>query len=97
MHRKISTDQPPYTVQVPYHSLKRKDALPVVPGQVIEMTFGLWPTSVLLKKNHRIRVAIAGADRDTFARLPAEGTPTIAVERNARRCSFIELPVFDRP
>jgi len=97
MHRKISTGQPPYTVQVPYHSLKRKDALPVVPGQVMEMTFGLWPTSVLLKKGHRIRVAIAGADRETFARLPAEGTPTITVERNARRSSFIELPVFDRP
>jgi predicted acyl esterase len=63
----------------------------------MEMTFGLRPTSVLLKKGHRIRVAIAGADRETFGRLPAEGTPTISVERKARRCSFIELPVFDRP
>jgi hypothetical protein len=40
---------------------------------------------------------LSPADRETFARLPAEGTSTITVERNARRCSFIELPVFDRP
>jgi uncharacterized protein len=33
MHRKVSTEKPPYTIQVPYHSLNRKDAL-FVPGAV---------------------------------------------------------------
>jgi len=96
IHRKMSTDPPPYTVQVPYHSLKRKDSLGVVPGQTMEITFGLLPTSVLLRRGHRIRIAIAGADSETFSRLPATGSPAITVERNARYPSYIELPVFER-
>jgi len=48
----------------------------------------------LVKKGHRIRVAIAGADADTFLRYPKEGgNPTIAVQRNRSHASHIELPV----
>ncbi len=54
------------------------------------------PISVLIKKGHRIRVAIAGADKDTFARIPAEGTPTITVLRNKTRALFIDLPIIER-
>jgi len=82
IHRKISSEPQPYKLPIPYHSFKRKDAQPLVVGQTGEITFGLYPTSVLIKKGHRIRVAIAGADKDTFVRLPAEGTPVISVARN---------------
>lgn len=68
----------------------------LVPGEVAELKFGLQPVSVLVKKGHRLRVAIAGHDKDTFIRLPAEGTPTIAVQRNSRGLSMIELPVIKR-
>ncbi len=51
-------------------------------------------TSVLFRAGHRIRIAIAGAD--TFARVPAEGTPTWTVERNPARASHISLPVIPR-
>jgi len=50
----------------------------------------------LIKKGHRLRVAIAGHDKDTFIRIPAEGTPVIAVQRNSRALSMIELPVIKR-
>lgn len=96
LHRKISTAQPPCQILVPYHSFLKKDAMPLVPGQIAELKFGLQPTSVLIKKGHRLRVAIAGADRNTFTRIPAEGTPTITVARNHRNPSGIELPVIDR-
>jgi uncharacterized protein len=96
LHRKISTEAPPYKLLVPYHSFKKKDAMPLQPGQIAELKFGLQPTSVLIKKGHRLRIAIAGADKGTFARIPAEGTPTITVARNKRNASWIELPVIER-
>jgi putative CocE/NonD family hydrolase len=92
-HRKISDEQPDYTMPVPYHSFKRKDGMPLVPGKVAEITFGLHPVSVLIKKGHRIRVAIAGHDKETFARILEEGVPTITVSRNRNHASYIDLPV----
>ena len=32
LHRKVSTDAPPFKMLVPYHSFKKKDGLPLVPG-----------------------------------------------------------------
>jgi hypothetical protein len=96
IHHKTSSEPQPYKLPIPYHSFKRKDAQPIVVGQTAEITFGFYPTSVLIKKGHRIRVAIAGADKDTFVRLPAEGTPVITVARNKRHASFIDLPVVNR-
>jgi hypothetical protein len=67
-----------------------------MPGQVAELKFGLISTSVLIRQGHRIRVAIAGADRDTFARVPEQGTPVIAMLRNQQHASFVELPVIPK-
>jgi putative CocE/NonD family hydrolase len=97
LHRKISAAVPPYKLLVPYHSFEKKDALPLVPGEIAELKFGLQPISVLIKKGHRLRIAIAGADKDTFARIPSSGEPTITVARNRKYRSSIELPVVSRP
>lgn len=96
LHRKISADLPPGKILVPYHTFKKKDVLPLVPGVTAELKFGLQPTSVLIKKGHRLRIAIAGYDKNTFARIPAEGTPTITVARNKQYASSIELPLVSR-
>jgi putative CocE/NonD family hydrolase len=97
IHRKISDDKPPYKMLFPYHSFKRKDGAPLVPGEVAELTFGLHPISALIKKGRSIRVTIAGADKDSFARIPAEGTPTITLGRNSANASYIDLPVMEPP
>jgi len=96
LHRKISSDRPPYKMLVPYHSFKQKDAMPLVPGEIAELRFGLHPTSALIKKGHRIRIAIAGHDKDSFARIPEEGITTITILRNKNFASHIELPVVSR-
>jgi len=96
IHHKISNEAQPYKLPIPYHSFKRQDARPLTPGQIAEIKFGLYPTSVLIKRGHRIRIAIAGADKDTFVRAPAEGTPVITMARNKRHASFIDLPVVNR-
>ena len=91
--RKVSDEQPLYRKIGPHHSQLRADAMPLVPGEVAELNFELWATSVLIRKGHRLRIAIAGADKDTFAHYPLDGgLPTINVERNSRYPSRIVLP-----
>jgi uncharacterized protein len=94
IHRKISTAEPAFELFVPHHSYLREDSRPLIPGEVAELRFGLLPVSALVRAGHRLRVAIAGADRDTFVRIPAEGTPTITVHRDLVHSSHVELPVI---
>ncbi|MGA8860441.1 MAG: CocE/NonD family hydrolase, partial [Candidatus Sulfotelmatobacter sp.] len=83
----------PYVPLGPPHSFLRKDAEPLTPGEPARIRIGLYPTSVLLHKGHRIRVALAGADAAVFQRYPADGTPIWTMYREGHRASFIELPV----
>jgi hypothetical protein len=53
----------------------------------------MYPTSVLLRKGHLIRVALAGADASLFELYPAEGTPKLTAYREAQRASYLDLPV----
>lgn len=56
----------PYDQGPAPHSFNRTDASAVTPGKAMELKFALLPLSALIRKGHRIRVAIAGADADTF-------------------------------
>jgi hypothetical protein len=96
IHRKISKDLPPYKTMIPYHSFLKKDAAPMIPNQVSEIKFGLHLVSALVRKGHRIRIAISGADKDTFMRYPAEGKPIITIQRNKKYSSFIEIPTIKK-
>lgn len=91
-HRKLSEN--PLSDVVPYHTFTEKDATPMPVNKVEEITFKLWPTSVLIKKGHSLRIAIAGTDKDTFDRVPVEGTPIYTIHRNKRSSSFIDLPII---
>ncbi|MFL6336598.1 MAG: CocE/NonD family hydrolase [Pyrinomonadaceae bacterium] len=92
-NRELSKDAP-YRWPAPFHPFRKKDAAPLVPGRAAEIRFALLPTSVLLRKGHRIRIAVAGHDKSVFARTPSEGTPVLTFERNKGRASFVELPVI---
>jgi len=96
VHRQVSTEQPPVAVFGPYHTFRRRDAQPLVPGEVAEITFDLLPISTIIRAGHRMRVALAGHDKDTFARYPAKGTPTLRFQRNAAHASWIDLPLKAR-
>lgn len=92
--RKVSDEIPIYHYYGPYRTFSRADACDMVPGEVTELTFDLWPTSVLIKKGHSIRVAIAGADVGNFDQYPkGEGDVTLTLERNSIYASKIVLPV----
>lgn len=97
IHHQISNDESPYVQLGPYHSYLKADAAPLVPGEVTEISFNLYATSVLIKKGHSIRIAIAGHDALVFARYPAEGTPVWTVERSNTYPSHVDLPIAARP
>ena len=93
-HRKLSDN--PWSESVPYHSFKQTDASPMPLNQVQEVTFKLWPISVLIRKGHSLRIAIAGTDKDTFDRVPAKGTPVYTFYRTKEYPSFLNLPVISQ-
>lgn len=94
LHRKLSKETPPYQTPTPYHSYLSQDALPLEPGEIAEMVFDLQPISYLLKKGHRIRLALAGADADHF-RVLAQKPPNVSIYRDNAHPSRIELPVIN--
>lgn len=82
---------------VPLRTYLHADAEPLVPGQVIELVFSLQPVSYLFQRGHRIRIALAGADRDHFDPIPEDDAPTWQVQRNRAHPSHVILPVVARP
>lgn len=95
LHRKLSDNVLPFNHSIPSHSYLKIDTLPVIPGEIMELTFGLLPISAVIKKGHKIRVSICGADKDTFDRYPKFGGAVWTIQRNRKFLSFVELPVVE--
>jgi len=91
--RKLSNGNAPYRQIGPYHSFRRQDAMPLVPGEVANLTFEILPTSYVFKRGHSIRLALAGADRDHFTLLPGPA-PTLHFHRDRAHPSHLDLPVI---
>ena len=96
IHRKLSQEERPYQGVIPHRSFEKKDAMPLVPGEVAELVFDLLPTSYLFRKGNSVRVALAGADKDHFELMKTEPSPTLTFHRNREHASAIELPVVPR-
>ena len=90
IHRKELEDS---LAQFNLHSFNEEDAQAMITGHIEEIKLKMWPTSVLIKKGHSIRIAIAGADKSTFDRLPKHGIPELTIQRNSTQISCITLPV----
>ena len=58
-------------LSIPHRTFQRADAAPLIPGEVTPLTLDLLPVSYQFKKGHRIRIALAGADKDHFQLLDA--------------------------
>lgn len=93
IHRKVSAN-PYFEEDVPYHTYARVDAEPVTPGAVMQVDFQLWPIAVFVPAGDRLRVAIAGADADTFD--PIMPDATLTIHRDSVSPSRVELPVMER-
>ncbi len=93
IHRKPGPNPENIPDTGPSHSFRRVDARPLVPGEPAEIAFEMFPTSYRFAKGHRIRLAIALADRDHFALIPAGRPPRIQVLRGKATLSRVSLPI----
>jgi hypothetical protein len=73
-------------------SFLRADMAPLTPGLVIEIGVPLHAVSAVVPAGYRLRIAIGGADADTFGRYPADGDPTYVIHRSTDEPSFVDLP-----
>ena|ERR1700739_2389134 len=69
--------------------------MPLAPTVAATIRLSMYPTFVLLRKGHRIRVALAGVDASLFERCPAEETPKLTVYREAQRFPKIWVPNWE--
>ena len=72
----------------------RSETKPLVPGEIAELKFDLFPTSFLFRAGHSIRLALSGADKDNFAIIPPDGPPALKFYRGGTYPSCIDLPAI---
>jgi predicted acyl esterase len=88
-HRAAAGPAEPERLGVP-RTFARPDALPVVPGELMELTVPLLPVVALVPAGHRVKVAVAGHDASCFTRYgPADETFTLSLGPG----SFLDLPL----
>ncbi|KAF2421121.1 CocE/NonD hydrolase [Tothia fuscella] len=93
INRKIANVEAlPYDPGPAPHSFLRGDAMPVVPGEKFSLTFKMYAIAALIRQGHRVRLAIGGADCDTFRRL-GEGPERFEVFRGENEGSTLDLPL----
>jgi len=89
LHRGTAGLADPAHLGVP-RTFARSDALPVVPGDSMDLAVPLLPASAVVPAGHRVRVAVAGHDASCFTRYgPAEETFTLSLGGDSR----LDLPV----
>jgi putative CocE/NonD family hydrolase len=78
----------------PVPTFARETYQSLQPGQSFLAALTLSPLSVVIPARHRLRFAIAGADRDTFTRIGTTHRPqTFTIQRSAAQPSQLLLPV----
>ena len=85
--------QPEYADAVPHRNYRKENAMALVPGEVAKLEFDLLPTSYMLRKGYKMRVAIATADKDNFAQICAPGSE-FELLRSDEHPSGVVLPVM---
>lgn len=94
LHRIVTDEDLGYTTISPRHSFMKKDGKLLTPEKNTELKIGMYATSVLIKKGHSIRIAIAGHDAANFQRIPNDDQDVIIdVQRNNIFSSYVELPM----
>jgi uncharacterized protein len=92
-NRKETDTNLPYVTLGVNRSFRRADALPVTPGEVMQVRVPLYATSIQIKAGHRLRIALAGAADGQFDRTPKTGSVTWTLYRDPKRPSGVELPI----
>ena len=93
LHRKIAKGSSRYALLEGGHSFARADAMPLPPGETAEIGFNLYATSVRIGLGHRLRIALAGADRSMFAPVSKGEPPRWTVSFGGAKASRLSVPM----
>jgi predicted acyl esterase len=63
-----------------------------MPGELMRIELPLLPTAALIRKGHRLRLSLAGADADNFAPIAATSA-TWSVAYGGNQGSSLTLPM----
>jgi putative CocE/NonD family hydrolase len=83
----------PYDQGPAPHSFRRADALPVVAGEFSTVEFALFPVAARLAAGHRLRLAVAGADADTFHRYSLGQSEEFTIRVGGTQPSGLKVPM----
>ncbi|NUP06816.1 MAG: CocE/NonD family hydrolase [Polyangiaceae bacterium] len=88
LHRAETTPERGYVPLTPYHSFDAGDGKPIVPGETMELSFGLLPTSYWFRPGHRAALVLTLGDCDHFSAI--EGSRGIELLLGE---SSLDLPI----
>jgi uncharacterized protein len=94
-NRALSVRSPWSDMGLPYHRCYDIDSQPLVPGEIVELFFDLYPVSYIFRRGNRIRVTVTGANEPIYPGLKDEPSPTIILYHDSGHPSCIELPVIN--
>jgi putative CocE/NonD family hydrolase len=89
----IAPDKAPYRALGPWLTFRREEQHPLTPGQPVHLQVPVFPTSVLIRKGHKIRIAIAGSDQPEFELAPENRGATWTILRDSAHPSSVALPM----
>ena len=93
-HRKVSESPRPHAGPA-WHSQAEQDLLEVVPGERMTAALELYPVSVSIGAGSRLRLTVAGTDRDNLYVPKRDPAPVLTLFFGGRSGSRLELPVED--
>lgn len=97
LHRKVSPCPPQYQTTWPFRTFSRQDAQPLTPGQFERVQVPLLPTAWQFQSGSRIRVSIAGADKDHCGQVPHGRPPLLKIGTGGAHASCVTLPLSAVP
>ena len=95
LHRQTAPCPPTYRTTWPFRSFSRAQARPMQPGVFEPVRLALLPTAWRFSAGSRIRVSIAGADKDHCGQVPHGRPPRLSIGTGGDMRSQLVLPLRD--
>src|SRR6185503_10960247 len=93
LHRKTAPCPDNHKTTWPWRTFARSDAETLLQGAPVEMTFALLPVGWEFKAGSRVRLAIAGGDRDHVVQVSHGRAPRLRIHHVRAHPSRLVLPV----
>lgn len=93
LHRKVSPCPDGYQTTWPFRTFSRQDALPIRPGEFERVSVPLLPTAWQFQAGSRLRLSIAGADKDHCGQVPHGRPPLLKIGTGGAYASRVALPI----